>query len=279
MTGSFNQRLDEVQTRRNSLLCVGLDPDPRRLPDGLPGTTTAARVESFLRRVIEATAELVCAFKPQIAHFAALSAEGVLERITALIHEQVPGVPVLLDAKRGDIGSTAEHYAIEAFDRYRADAVTVNPYLGREGLEPFLSRADRGVIIVCRSSNAGADPVQNWPVDAPLYLRIAELAERDWNQHGNVMLVAGATRAADMTALRAKAPNLPYLVPGVGAQGGDLDAVLHCGLRADRRGLIVSSSRGIIYAGDASAAAIESAARRLRDAINEGRQAAIRDQG
>lgn len=271
MTSSFNQRLDDVQTRRNSLLCVGLDPDPKRLPDGLPGSTTAARVESFMRRVIESTAELVCAFKPQIAHFAALSAEVVLERIIALIHEQVPGIPVLLDAKRGDIGSTAEHYAIEAFDRYRADAVTVNPYLGREGLEPFLSRPERGVIVLCRTSNPGADPIQNWPPEAPLHLRIAEFAEREWNTHDNVLLVAGATHTADMGAMRARAPRLPFLVPGIGAQGGDLDAVLESGLRPDRRGLIINSSRSIIYAGDASAGAIEAAARALRDAINRGR--------
>ena len=210
-----------------------------------------AAVDEFCRAIIDATAESVCAFKPQIAHFAALGCETVLVDLISYVHATHPGVPVILDAKRGDIGSTAERYAIEAFERYDADAVTVNPWLGAEGLRPFLAYTDRGTIVLCRTSNADSDWLQNAPegTNHP-YLRIARAA-KDWNSAGNVLLVAGATYPEELGAIRAAAGDgVGLLVPGVGAQGGDLGAVFRQGASADGYGLVVNSSRAIIYAGN-----------------------------
>ena len=187
---------------------------------------------------------MCCAFKPQIAHFAALGAEDALQRLIAHIHAAHPGIPVILDSKRGDIGSTAQHYATEAFDRFAADAVTANPYLGRDSVQPFLDRADRGVVILCRTSNPGAGDLQDLVVDGrPLYQHVAEKVARDWNGHGNCALVVGATWPAQLKEVRAIVGDVPFLVPGVGAQGGDVEAVVSNAKTADGTGLIVSSSR------------------------------------
>ncbi|MBS0485737.1 MAG: orotidine-5'-phosphate decarboxylase, partial [Proteobacteria bacterium] len=253
-------------------VCVGLDPEPLRFPAHLRGKPDA--IFEFCRAIVDATADIVCAFKPQIAHFAAQRAEEALERLIAHIHANHPGIPVILDAKRGDIGSTAQHYSTEAFDRYRADAVTVNPYLGRDSAQPFLDRADKGVIVLCRTSNPGGADFQNLDCGGmPLYLRVAEAIARDWNANGNCALVVGATWPNELRAVREIVGDMPILVPGIGAQGGDVEAVVRNGRNAQGAGLIVSSSRAILYAGSgkdfADAARLE--ARKLRDEINRWR--------
>jgi orotidine-5'-phosphate decarboxylase len=272
----FMQTLRQAWQRNDSLVCVGLDPEPARFPAQLRGDPDA--VFAFCRAIVDATADLVCCFKPQIAHFAALGAEETLERLIAHIHDAHPGVPVILDAKRGDIGSTARHYASEAFNRYRADAVTVNPYLGRDALQPFLDRADKGVVILCRTSNPGAGDVQDLRVrsasgELALYQHIAETVARDWNANGNCLLVVGATYPAELADVRSRVGDLPLLVPGVGAQGGDVAAVIANGCTTDGTGLVVSSSRAILYAGDGAdfAEAARAAAAELRDTINRHR--------
>jgi orotidine-5'-phosphate decarboxylase len=258
----------------DTLVCVGLDPEPTRFPACLAGDPDA--VFAFCRAIVDATADLACTFKPQIAHFAALGAEDALRRLIAHIHDAHPGVPVILDAKRGDIGSTAQNYAIEAFDRYGADAVTVNPYLGRDSLQPFLDRADKGVIVLCRTSNPGAGDLQDLVVDGrPLYQHVAAKVAQDWNANGNCLLVVGATWPQQLREVRAIVGDVPFLVPGVGAQGGDVEAVVKNGRTADGTGLLVSSSRAILYAsgGDDFADAARAAATALRDAINASRKA------
>lgn len=265
-------QLDAAWQAHDSLVCVGLDPEPARFPAVLQGDADA--VFTFCRAIVDATADLVCAFKPQIAHFAALGAEDALTRLIAHIHTAHPGVPVILDAKRGDIGSTAKHYAEEAFDRYDADAVTANPYLGHDSIAPFLQRADKGVILLCRTSNPGGADFQNLDVDgAPLYLRVAETIAHDWNGHGNCALVAGATFPAELGHIRSVVGNMPLLVPGIGAQGGDVAAVLAAGLTHAGTGLIISSSRAILYAGSSAdyAQTARQAALDLRSAINRNR--------
>lgn len=268
----FMQSLQQAWTRNDSLVCVGLDPEPTKFPAHLRDTPDA--VFDFCRAIVDATADLICAFKPQIAHFAALRAEETLERLIAHIHDRHPGVPVILDAKRGDIGSTAQHYATEAFERYRADAVTLNPYLGRDSIQPFLDRADKGVILLCRTSNPGGADFQALDCGGqPLYLRVAETIARDWNAHGNCALVTGATWPEEIRQVRALIGDMPLLVPGIGAQGGDIEAVMHAGRTREGLGLMINSSRGIIYAGSGEdfAAAARAAASELRGAINRCR--------
>jgi len=225
-------------------------------------------------KIGEATADLVCAYKPQFAHYAAYEAEDQLERTIEYIHRAHPGVPVILDAKRGDIGNTAERYAIEAFERYGADAVTVNPYLGGDSLEPFLRHAERGVLVLCRTSNPGASDLQDLPVGGrPLYQVVAELAASRWNSRGNCLLVVGATYPRELAAVRALVGDMPLLVPGVGAQGGDVRQVVANGRTCSGSGLIISSSRAILYAsaGEDFAAAARGATARLREEINASR--------
>ena len=269
---AFVAAIDAAASHNDSLLCVGLDPEPARLPESLRGKPDA--VFEFCRAIVDATADLVCCFKPQIAHFAAQRAEDALERLIAHIHTAHPGIPVILDAKRGDIGSTAQHYATEAFDRYRADAVTANPYLGRDAVQPFLDRADRGVIVLCRTSNPGARDLQDLQVGGrPLYQHVAQLVARDWNSHDNCAVVVGATYPAELGAVRALVGDMPILVPGVGAQGGDVEAVVRNGRNSRNAGLIISSSRAILNAsaGADFAAAARTQAQQLRAEINRYR--------
>lgn len=274
----FNATLAARWAASGSLLCVGIDPEPGRYPASLAGEPD--RVFAFGKAIIDATAEFACAFKPQIAHFAAQGAEDALERLIAYVHAAHPGLPVILDAKRGDIGSTALNYAREAFDRYRADAVTANPYLGSDSLAPYLERADQGVVVLCRTSNPGAADLQDLPVanadgsTRPLYQRVAEKAARDWNANSNLSLVVGATWPEQLGEVRAiVGGDVPLLVPGIGAQGGDVEAVLKQGLNADRTGLIISSSRAILYASGGAdfAEAAARVARETRDLINRHR--------
>lgn len=274
--------IDQLRNRwesQDSLLCVGLDPDPARLPtryrDG--ANRLADGVAAFCRDIVDATADLVCAFKPQIAYFAALGLENELAGLIAYIHRRHPGLPVILDAKRGDIGDTARLYAIEAFERYDADAVTVNPYLGSESIRPFLDYPGRGVIVLCRTSNPDSAWLQQYPAEAPVYLRVAQAAA-DWNGQGNVMLVAGATYPEELGRIRQVVGDLPLLVPGVGAQGGDLEAVLRQGADAAGRGLVINVSRSVLYAsGDDPAPGARAAAEGLRSRISGLQQALTRE--
>ena len=264
---SFMTDLRQRWSTARSLLCVGLDPEPSKFP---PGVSSAFE---FCRAIVDATADAVCAFKPQIAHFAAIGAERDLERLVRHIHEAHPGVPVILDSKRGDIGSTARNYAIEAFDRFGADAVTVNPYLGFDSVQPFLERADKGVVVLCRTSNPGSGEFQDLVVDGrPLYQHVASRVAKEWNANGNCLLVVGATWPKELGVVRELVGELPFLVPGVGAQGGDVQAVVQQGATADG-GLVISSSRAILYAGAGAdyAQAARTAALAQRDEINRWR--------
>jgi orotidine-5'-phosphate decarboxylase len=266
---NFMQALQQRWRQANTLVCVGLDPEPAKFPAHLRGRPDA--VFEFCRAIVDATAESACAYKPQIAHFAALAAEDALQRLIAHVHAVHPGVPVILDSKRGDIGSTAQNYAIEAFDRYGADAVTINPYLGRDSAQPFLDRADKGVVILCRTSNPGSGEFQDLLADGrPLYQHVAQRVAHEWNSTGNCLLVVGATWPAELAQVRALVGDLPFLVPGVGAQGGDVEAVVKNGAIADGTGLAISSSRAILYASpdEDFAVAAGLAARQLRDQIN-----------
>ncbi len=279
---TFIEQLSTACATRNSLLCVGLDPDPARFPAELAGRPDA--IFEFCKGIVDATADLACAFKPQIAYFAAHRAEEQLEALIAHIHTRHPGVPVILDAKRGDIGSTAEQYAIEAFERFAADAVTVNPYMGRDSVEPYLAWPERGVILLCRTSNAGGSDLQFLDVGGErLFERVARLAAEQWNSTGQLALVVGATFPAEIARVRTLVGDMPLLVPGIGAQGGDIEATVLAGQTAVGGGLMINSSRAILYAGKGRAclaeyaAAARMAAQATRDAINQFRQ--LRGQG
>lgn len=251
------------------MLCVGLDPDPEKFPDGVD--RTPAGVLDFCRRIVDATAPFACAFKPQIAYFAALGAERELETLCHYVTERHPGTVLVLDAKRGDIGPTAERYASEAFDRYGADAVTVNPYLGGDTLEPFLTRRGKGVIVLCRTSNPGSGDLQSLVVDGePLYERVARLAVSQWAPKGELALVVGATYPDELERVRAIVGSLPLLVPGIGAQGGDVEATVRAGRTPDGFGMMINSSRAVLYASAGSdwERAAADAARNTRDQID-----------
>ena len=269
---SFMDRLRDRWEHADTLVCVGLDPEPAKFPSKFAHDPDA--IFHFCRDIVDATAPYVCAFKPQIAHFAAAHAEEALRMLILHIGFRYPDIPVILDSKRGDIGSTAQHYASEAFDRYGADAVTVNPYLGRDSVQPFLDRADKGVVILCRTSNPGAGDLQDMVIGGrPLYQHVAEKIARDWNENDNCALVVGATWPEQLREVRAIVGDVPFLVPGVGAQGGDVAAVVSNARTRDGTGLVVSSSRAILYAssGEDYAGAAADAARALRDEINRHR--------
>lgn len=268
----FVARLYAAAARNNSLVCVGLDPELAKLPAHLRALPQP--IFEFNRQIVDATAQYACCFKPQFAHYAALGAEDQLLATIRYIHEQHPGLPVILDSKRGDIGSTAAKYAQESFQRYGADAVTVNPYLGFDSIEPYLQWQDRGVIILCRTSNPGARDFQDLESGGKrLYRHVAERVARDWNATGNCMLVIGATYPEELAEIRAVVGGLPFLVPGVGAQGGDVAAAVRAGRTPDGLGMVLNSSRGIIYAAGGAdfAAAAGLATRKLRDEINRYR--------
>ena len=256
----FRAALESRWRETQAFLCVGLDPIPERLPepfasarDSRAGSDDLERaVSEFCRNIIKLSSASVCAFKPQFAHFAALGLEDVLADLIRYIHHETPGVPVILDAKRGDIGATAERYAIEAFERYDADAVTLNPWLGPESIEPYLSYQDRGSIVLCRTSNQDSAWLQafdNGSVGREPYLAVARKAQ-EWNSKGNVMLVAGATYTDELCAIRdAAGDDVGLLVPGIGAQGGDLEYAFRAGADSRGFGVVMNSSRAILYAG------------------------------
>ena len=275
---SFLDQLRRAQAQNDSLLCVGLDPDPGRFPAGV--ARDAEGMADFCLAIARATADLACAFKPQIAYFAARRAEVQLERLIAALRDIAPQVPIILDAKRGDIGSTAEQYAREAFERYGADAVTLSPFMGFDSVAPYLKYEGKGAFLLCRTSNPGGDDLQNQrlaSVDGQplLYEHVAALAQGPWNTNGQLGLVVGATYPREIERVRALAPTVPLLIPGVGAQGGDAEATVRAGWRVDGP-IIVNSSRAILYAGSGAdfAERARAAAQATRDQLNAARDRA-----
>jgi orotidine-5'-phosphate decarboxylase len=277
---TFLDQLRAAERHNGSMLCVGLDPEPARFPGALRGD--ASRIFDFCAAIVEATADLVIAFKPQIAYFAAHRAEEQLERLMAHMRQVAPGVPVILDAKRGDIGSTAAQYAVEAFERYGADAVTLSPFMGFDSVEPYLKYHGKGAFLLCRTSNPGGDDLQSQRLSSVageplLYEHVARLAQGPWNVNGQLGLVVGATYPAEIERVRAIAPTLPLLIPGVGAQGGDVVATVKAGWRGDANTtvapIIVNSSRAILYAsaGEDFAAAARREAMQMRAQLQAAR--------
>jgi orotidine-5'-phosphate decarboxylase len=271
---NFINKLSAAWTANDSLLCVGLDPDMAKLPPQFQSAPDG--IYQFCREIIDATADLACSFKPQIAYFAALGAEQQLEQICAYVRANYPHIPLILDAKRGDIGATARQYAREAFDRYGADAVTVNPYMGSDSVEPYMEWSERGVIILCRTSNPGGSDLQFLNVDGqPLYQHVARLVAEKWNSNGQCALVVGATFPEELAQVRAIVGDMPLLVPGIGAQGGDIAATVRSGKTANGSGMMINSSRAILYAPQQAGEDFVAAARRValdtRDAINQFR--------
>jgi len=265
----FTDNLQAASLRNDSTLCVGLDPEPARFPGAWKGDPS--KVFDFCARIVDATKDLVSAYKPQIAYFAAQRAEEQLEALMAYIRRTAPGVPVILDAKRGDIGATAEQYAREAFVRYQADALTLSPFMGFDSIEPYMKYGGKGLILLCRTSNPGGSDLQAQTLAGgdKLFEHVARLAAGDWNRNGQLALVVGATFPTELARVRALAPTLPLLIPGIGAQGGDIEATVQAGWRANGP-IIVSSSRAILYAGagDDFASAARQAALATRAALN-----------
>lgn len=269
----FIDRLTHAWQTQQSMLCVGLDPDCARFPEPLltlAKTDPLAAIEAFCKGIMRATAPYCCAFKPQIAYFASQRAEPVLERLGQLARNEFPHHIWLLDAKRGDIGSTAEHYAREAYDRYLADAVTVSPYMGTDSIAPYLQYEERGIFVLCRTSNPGGDDFQMLSAGQhPLYLEVARRAQDVWNEHQQVGLVVGATYPKEISAVRSIAKTMPLLIPGIGAQGGDLKATVSSA-KTDSGGMLINSARAVLYASAGPDWEMASArvARQTRDDIN-----------
>lgn len=273
---TFINKLSAAWATNNSLLCVGLDPDIGKFPSHLQQKSHA--IFDFCKAIIDATADTACAFKPQIAYFSALRAEDQLEAICEYLRTTYAHIPIVMDAKRGDIGATAEQYAREAFERYGADAVTVSPYMGFDSVAPYLEWKDRGAIVLCRTSNAGGSDLQFLTVDGvPLYQHVARLVAEKWNTNGQCGLVVGATYPQELAQVRSIIGDMPLLVPGVGAQGGDVQATVNAGKTANGQGMMINSSRAILYAqpdqaaGEDFAQAAGRVARETRDAINRFR--------
>ena len=271
-SNTFTQQLQSAWASQGSMLCVGFDPDPKRLPPALQGKPEG--IFEFCREIADATADLVCSFKPQFAYFASQRAEAQLEKLIKHLKDRHPHIPVILDSKRGDIGSTADHYALEAFERYGADAITVNPYMGFDTIEPYLKHPGKGVIVLCRTSNPGGSDLQFLnvgPKGEPLYLHIAQLAAQQWNSSGQIGLVVGATFPEEIAKVRAIVGDMPLLIPGIGAQGGDIEATVKAGAIAGApgTGMIINSSRAILYAssGNDFAEAARVVAQSTRDAL------------
>ena len=269
---TFIEKLKNRWTESQSLLCVGLDPDLNRFPESIKQKKDC--YYEFCTAIVDATAAYACAFKPQIAYFASCGAEAELKAIIDYIHQHYPTIPVVLDSKRGDIGSTAKHYAKEAFVRYGADAVTLSPYMGFDSVQPYLEYEDKGAILLCRTSNPGGNDIQMLQVNGePIYQHVAKLAAGPWNLNGQLGLVVGATYPNEIAAVRSIVGDLPLLVPGVGAQGGDINACVTAGITADKTGMMINSSRAILYAsqGEDFKEAAARVAKDTRDKINAAR--------
>ena len=278
---SYNARMNFLDMLRHaerqncSMLCVGLDPDPAKFPAAFK--VDDSKIYDFCASIVDATADLVSAFKPQIAYFAANRAEDQLERLMTHMRRAAPAVPIILDAKRGDIGNTAEQYAREAFERYGADAVTLSPFMGFDSVQPYLKYHGKGAFLLCRTSNPGGDDFQPQRLsgvagEPRLFEHIAQLAQGPWNTNGQLGLVVGATYPAEIERVRELAPTLPLLIPGVGAQGGDALATVKAGWRSNAP-IIVNSSRAVLYASNGAdfAAAARQEALRTRDMLQAAR--------
>ena len=279
---TFIEQLRQAERTNGSLLCVGLDPEPAKFPDAMRGD--ASKIYDFCAAIVDATADLVIAFKPQIAYFAAHGAEGQLERLMEHMRRTAPQVPIILDAKRGDIGSTAEQYAREAFERYGADCVTLSPFMGFDSVQPYLKYHGKGAFLLCRTSNPGGDDLQNQrlsdlPGQPTLFEHSASLVQGPWNLNGQLGLVVGATRPAEIERVRAVAATVPLLIPGVGAQGGDAVATVKAGYRAANgettAPIVVNSSRAVLYASGGAdfAQAARAAAIATRDQLRAAQTA------
>jgi orotidine-5'-phosphate decarboxylase len=277
---TFLEQLFDAERRNQSMLCVGLDPEPAKFPDHIKGD--ASKIYDFCAAIVDATADLVISFKPQIAYFAAHRAEEQLEKLMQHMRSTAPHVPVILDAKRGDIGSTAAQYAIEAFERYGADAVTLSPFMGFDSVQPYLAYHGKGAFLLCRTSNPGGDDFQAQRLSSVageplLYEHIARLAQGEWNTNGQLGLVVGATYPNEIERVRKVAPHVPLLIPGVGAQGGDAVATVKAGWKqqngATTAPIIVNSSRAVLYASSGAdfAAAARKVAVQTRDVLQAAR--------
>lgn len=270
---TFTHKLSDAWRTTDSLLMVGLDPDPARFPAEIREHPEA--IFEFCRAIVDATAPYACGFKPQIAYFASERAEAQLEALCAYIRGHHPALPIVLDAKRGDIGSTAAQYAREAFERYQSDAVTVNPYMGHDSVQPYLDYDGKGVIVLCRTSNPGGSDLQFMRLDngTPLYLHVAEMVANQWNTNGQCALVVGATYPDEIAQVRQRVGDMPLLIPGIGAQGGDIQATVQAGRTQSGTGMMINSSRAILYASKGAdwREAAAQAARATRDAINLAR--------
>lgn len=272
---NFIEKLERSWKSSNSLLCVGLDPDFNKIPQHLREQKDALFM--FNKAIIDSTFDLVCAFKLQIAYFSSQKAEQQLTKTITYLKDNYPHIPIILDAKRGDIGSTASHYAVEAFERYGVDAVTINPYMGFDSAEPFLNYQDKGAIFLCRTSNPGAADFQDLLVDGhPLYEKVASLITEKWNYNNNCLLVVGATWPAQMHNIRAICVDMPFLVPGIGTQGGNIKEIIAAGQTKNGTGLIISSSRAVIYAGQDEQfyLAARESAKNFKEKINQHRHQA-----
>ncbi|WP_028357717.1 orotidine-5'-phosphate decarboxylase [Brackiella oedipodis] len=269
---SFSEKLQNAWQQQDSMLVIGLDPDLNRLP--LTFRNQKKPIFDFCKGIIDATAEYACAFKPQIAYFASQEAETELQRLCHYIRDEYPHLPIILDSKRGDIGTTAEHYAKEAFERYCADAVTVNPYMGFDSVEPYLCWHNKGVIVLCRTSNPGSSEFQTIETadGQPLYLKVAQTVAEKWNQNQQCALVVGATYPEDLAQVRqCVGDDVPFLIPGIGAQGGDIELTVKAGCNRQGNGIMLNSSRAILYAdaGEQWQAAAARVAQQTRDSIKQ----------
>jgi orotidine-5'-phosphate decarboxylase len=279
---TFIEQLRTAERINGSLLCVGLDPEPAKFPDAMKGDVS--KIYDFCAAIVDSTADLVIAFKPQIAYFAAHGAEAQLERLMEHMRRTAPQVPIILDAKRGDIGSTAEQYAKEAFERYGADCVTLSPFMGFDSVQPYLKYHGKGAFLLCRTSNPGGDDLQNQRLvglegQPTLFEHIASLVQGPWNLNGQLGLVVGATYPTEIERVRKVAPTVPLLIPGVGAQGGDAVATVKAGYRAANgettAPIVVNSSRAVLYASGGAdfAQAARTAAIATRDQLRAAQAA------
>ena len=261
---NFVEKLTSAARKNKSLLCVGLDTDPKLMPDKVG-------IFEFNKAIIDVTHDLVCAYKPNFAFYEALGSEG-LDALKRTVDHIPKNIPVIADAKRSDIGNTAKAYARAIFEYFGFDAATVNPYLGFDSIEPFIQYRDKGVFILCRTSNSGAMDFQSLLCEVegrsrPLF-EVVALKASQWNTHGNIGLVVGATYPEELKLIRQIQPDMPLLIPGIGAQGGDVAASLEAGRGG---GLIVSSSRAVLYPDSDAPGAVRAAAMATRDLINEHR--------
>ena len=272
----FKQLL-EAQWAQNKFVCVGLDSEASKIPESVKGKDTATRVFSFNKSIVDATKDIVLAYKANSAFYEALRERGMrtLYETVAYINTVAPQVPVILDAKRGDIGNTNNGYVSMAFDYLEVDAITVQPYLGREALQPFLDRKEKGIIVLVKTSNPGAGELQDLKLDGrPLYEHVAERVAKEWDANGNCAVVVGATYPEELKRVREIVGDMPILIPGIGVQGGDVQATVEAGIDSRGWGIVINSSRGILYA--SNGADFAEAARRktieLNDMINKYRK-------